>query len=159
RESYTRALVVALTKLAGPALRIDIVNISALPFYNQDDEPSPPAAWVEFRSRIKRADGVLFATPEYNRSMSGCMKNVIDVGSRPYGHSAWAGKPAAIISNSPGAIGGFGANQHLRQCLMAVDMPTMQHPEAYIGGSNTLFDAAGEFINPATREFCVKFLT
>src|SRR5689334_2426323 len=86
------------------------------------------------------------------------MMNAIDVGSRPYGHSAWVGKPAAVISASPGALGAFGANQHLRQPLMAVDVSTMQHLEAYIGGSNALSDPAGEFVTPATHEFCVKFL-
>jgi chromate reductase len=158
RQSHTLALAEALAKLAAPSMSIEIVKIGGLWLYNQDDEPSPPQAWVEFRARIKRADAVLFATPEYNRSVPGCLKNAIDVGSRPYGQSAWAGKPAAVISASPGALGGFGANQHLRQSLLAVDMPTMQYPEAYIGGSDKLFDATGHFVNPGTRELCAAFV-
>jgi chromate reductase, NAD(P)H dehydrogenase (quinone) len=139
-------------------MRIEIVGIGVLPLYNQDDEASPPAAWVELRARIRRADAVLFATPEYNRSVPGCLKNAIDVGSRPYGKSVWAGKPAAVISTSPGRLGGFGANQHLRQSLVSLDMPTMQHPEAYISDSNKLFAASGEFVNPGTQDFCANFV-
>lgn len=159
RQSHTRALAEALVKLAGPSMHIEIVWIGALPLYNEDDEPSAPASWVEFRSRVKRADGVLFATPEYNRSVPACLKNAIDVGSRPWGQSVWAGKPAAVISASPGMLGGFGANQHLRQSLLAVNMPTMQHPEAYIAGSNHVFDAGGQFVSPGTRELCAKFVS
>jgi chromate reductase len=158
RESYTRRLVEALAKLAVPSVRIEIVGIGDLPFYNQDDEPAPPQPWVAFRSRIKRADGVLFATPEYNRSFPGSLKNAIDVGSRPWGPSVWAGRPAAVISCSPGNIGGFGAHHHLRQVLAGVDMATMAGPEAYIAGADKLFDQNGEFTNPATRDFCTKFV-
>ena len=157
RESYTRALTEALARLAAPTMRIEIVPISGLSLYNQDDEQAPPAAWREFRARVRRADGVLFATPEYNRSVPACLKNALDVGSRPRSENAWNGKPAAVISCSPGALGAFGANQHLRQSLLAVNMPTLQQPEAYIGGSNRLFGAAGEFLNPDTRAFCLKF--
>jgi chromate reductase, NAD(P)H dehydrogenase (quinone) len=158
RDSYTRRLTEALARLAGDSMRIEIVEIRDLTLYNQDDEESAPPAWLEFRKRIKRADGVLFSTPEYNRSMSACLKNALDVGSRPKVHSAWEGKPAAVISNSPGMLGGFGAAHHLRQCLVAVNAPTMAAPEAYIGGSNKLFDADGEFINTSTRELCEKFV-
>ena len=159
RESYNRRLTEALAKLAAPSMRIEIVRIADLSLYNEDDEPAPPAPWVEFRERIKRADAVLFATPEYNRSMPACMKNAVDVGSRPYGQSAWAGKPAAVISASPGALGGFGANNHLRQSLTGLGMPTLAHPEAYLGGANKLFDANGEFASAATRGLCVSFVT
>ncbi len=107
RESYTRRLAEALARLAGSSMRIEIVEIRDLPFYNQDDEEFPPPPWVAFRARIKRADGVLFATPEYNRSIPACLKNAIDVGSRPYTSNAWAGKPAAVISASPGVLGGL----------------------------------------------------
>jgi len=158
RESFTRQLVHALAKLADASLHIEIVPLGGLPLYNQDDEANPPAPWLEFRARIQRADAVLFATPEYNRSVPGCLKNAIDVGSRPYGKSVWQGKPAAIISASPGAIGAFGANHHLRQSLVFLDMPTMQQPETYIGGVDKLVNAAGEITVPATRELCAKFL-
>jgi chromate reductase, NAD(P)H dehydrogenase (quinone) len=158
RDSYTRRLTEALEKLAGPSMRIEIVRIGDLSLYNQDAELSPPPPWLEFRARIQRADAVLFATPEYNRSVPACLKNAIDVGSRPAGKSVWAGKPAAVISASPGVLGAFGANHHLRQSLVALDMPTMQSPEAYISGSNKLFEPDGEFVNPGTRDFCAKFV-
>ena len=101
---------------------------------------------------------LLFVTPEYNRSVPGVLKNAIDVGSRPYGKSVWGGKPGAVVSVSPGAIGGFGANHHLRQSLVFLDVPAMQQPEAYIGGAAQLFDADGRIINEATREFLMKYL-
>lgn len=158
RESFTRRLVLSFGALAPASMTIDIVEIRDLSLYNQDDEAAAPAPWVSFRNRIKRADAVLFATPEYNRSVPGVLKNALDIGSRPSGHSAWGGKPAAVLSVSPGAMGAFGANQHLRQSLMSLNMPTLQQPEAYIGHAAGLFDASGEFANPATREFCAKFL-
>jgi chromate reductase len=158
RDSFTRRIVRSFDALAPASMKIDIVEIGALPLYNQDDEPAAPLPWVEFRSRIKRADAVLFATPEYNRSVPGVLKNAVDVGSRPSGASAWAGKPAAVLSASPGAMGAFGANQHLRQSLVALNMPTLQQPEAYLGHVDKMFDASGQFANPVTREFCVKFL-
>lgn len=158
RESFTRTLVNAFMRLAPPSLRIEIVEIGGLSIYNYDDEATPPGAWTDFRARIKRADAVLFATPEYNRSVPAVLKNAIDVGSRPLISNAWSHKPAAVVSLSPGVMGAFGANHHLRQSLVAVGMATMAHPEAYIGGAAKLFDAAGDFVNPASREFCEKFL-
>ncbi len=103
-------------------------------------------------------DAAPFVTPEYNRSIPAPLKNAIDVGSRPYGQSAWSGKPAAVISGSLGAIGGFGANHHLRQCLVFLDMPAMQQPEAYVGGLDKLFDANGKLANEGTRKFLQGFL-
>ena len=158
RDSFTRRLVQALTPLAPASLKLDVVEIRDLSLYNQDDDASPPAPWATFRSRVKRADAVLFATPEYNRSVPGVLKNAIDVGSRPYGSSAWSGKPAAILSASPGAMGGFGANHHLRQSLVFLDMPILQQPEAYIAGVDKLIDDSGTFTNAATRDFLTKYL-
>jgi len=157
RESFTRQFVHGLARLAPPSLRLEIVEIRELTLYNQDDEPNPPAPWLAFRERIRRADAVLFATPEYNRGLPACLKNAIDVGSRPYGKSSWQGKPAAVVSTSPGALGGFGANHSLRQSLVFLDMPVLQH-EAYIGGVDKLVGAAGEITSPTTREFAAKFL-
>ena len=158
KESFTRKIAQAIVELAPGSLKLDFVEIGGLPLYDQDDDgQSPPAAWTAFRERIRRADAVLFATPEYNRSVPGVLKNAIDVGSRPYGQSAWAGKPAAIVSVSPGALGAFGANHHLRQSLVFLDMPVMQQPEAYVGGAKDLLDAQGKLTNPATREFLAKF--
>ena len=102
---------------------------------------------------MRGADAVLFVTPEYNRSVPGGLKNAIDVGSRPYGQSVWSGKPCAVVSVSPGGIGGFGANHHLRQSLVFLDMPVLQQPEAYIGGAATLFAEDGSIVSDGTRKF------
>lgn len=158
KESYTRKLAVALAGLAPPSLEVRIVEIGALSPYNQDDEDSAPAPWVEFRGKIRAADAVLFLTPEYNRSVPGVLKNAIDVGSRPYGKSAWNAKPGAVISISPGAMGAFGANQHLRQCLVFLNVPTLQQPEAYIGNADKLFDAQGRVTVDSTRELLQRFM-
>jgi chromate reductase, NAD(P)H dehydrogenase (quinone) len=158
KASFTRRLAFAVAKIAPAALKPEIVEIGNLPLYNQDLDAAPPAEWVAFKERVKKADAVLFMTPEYNRSMPGVLKNAIDVASRPYGQSAWDGKPGAVISVSPGAIGAFGANHHLRQSLVFLNVPTMPQPEAYIGGAANLVDDNGDITNPSTRDFLVKFL-
>ena len=159
KESFSRKLALALAKLAPANLKLEIVEIGALPLYNQDDEAAPPAASAAFKARIQKADAVLFVTPEYNRSVPGVLKNAIDTGSRPYGKSAWDGKPAAVVSNSPGALGGFGANHALRQSLVFLNMPTLQQPEAYVGNVSQLFDATpGNITNEQTREFLTKLM-
>jgi len=159
KDSLNRKLALALAGLAPPALKLGIVEIGRLPLYNQDEDANPPPAWTDFRARIRAADAVLFVTPEYNRSIPAPLKNAIDVGSRPYGQSAWSGKPGAVVSASPGAIGGFGANHHLRQSLVFLDVPAMQQPEAYIGGADKLFDAAGGIANDGTRKFLSGYMT
>ncbi len=158
KGSFNRKTALVLADLARPKLALDIVEIRELPLYDQDLDEQPPVAWTRFRERIRGADGVLFVTPEYNRSVPGVLKNAIDVGSRPYGKSAFAGKPAAIISVSPGAVGGFGANHHLRQSLVFLDMPAMQQPEAYVGGAAKLFDESGALVNESTRAFLKTFV-
>ena len=158
RESFTRRFAEALISLAPESMKMEIVGIGQLSLYDQDGDAAPPAPWVDFRTRIKRADAVLFATPEYNRSVPGVLKNAIDIGSRPYGHSAWAGKPAAVLSVSPGAMGAFGANHHLRQSLVFLNMPAMAQPEAYISGVDKLLDSSGRFVNSGTRDFCAGFV-
>lgn len=158
KDSYNRKMANALAGLAPPSLKLEMVEIGPLPLYNQDHDADPPPAWLAFRQQVSAADAVLFVTPEYNRSVPGALKNALDVGSRPYGQSAWQGKPGAIVSVSPGAIGGFGANHHLRQALVFLDVPTMQQPEAYIGGAAGLFDADGKLVNEGTREFLNKFI-
>ena len=158
KESFSLKIAKALEKLAHPSLTFDIVTLDGLSFYNQDLEATPPADWVAFRDRIRKADAVLFVTPEYNRSVPGVLKNAIDVGSRPYGKSAFDGKPAGIISNSPGAIGAFGANHHLRQSLTFLNMPILQQPEAYIGGIGDAFDDKGDLVKESLREFLTKYL-
>jgi chromate reductase len=156
--SLHRNLANALRALAPAELRLEIVEIGALPLFNQDHEANPAPAAVAFKDRIARADAVLFVTPEYNRSVPGALKNAIDVASRPYGKSAWNGKPCGVITASPGAIGGFGANHHLRQMLVFLNMPALQQPEAYIGGADKLFDAQGTLTNDSTRAFLKKYL-
>ncbi len=159
KESFNRKMAHALIELAPSELKLEIVEIGQLPHYNQDlDAGSPPAPWVAFRDRLRPVDGVLFVTPEYNRSVPGVLKNAIDVGSRPYGKSVFDKKPAGIVSVSPGAVGGFGANQHLRQSLVFLNMPPLQMPEAYIGGADKLFDESGRLTNSSTREFLGKYL-
>lgn len=158
KDSFNRKMANVLRSLAPESLELEFLEIGQLPLYNQDFDDNPPKAWVEFRAQLKAMDGVLFVTPEYNRSIPGVLKNAIDVGSRPYGQSAWEGKPGAVISVSPGAIGGFGANHHLRQTLVFLDVPCMQQPEAYIGGAGKLFNAQGEITNESTREFLKTFM-
>ncbi|MDH0305117.1 MULTISPECIES: NAD(P)H-dependent oxidoreductase [unclassified Pseudomonas] len=158
KDSFNRKVARALSELAPSSLALRIVEIGDLPLYNEDVETEgAPEAWTRFRDEIRRSDAVLFVTPEYNRSVPGGLKNAIDVGSRPYGESVWSGKPAAVASVSPGAIGGFGANHALRQSLVFLDMPCMQMPEAYIGGAASLFDDNGK-LNEKTRPFLQGFI-
>jgi chromate reductase, NAD(P)H dehydrogenase (quinone) len=160
RDSLNRKMAKALIELAPASLKLEAVEIGALPHYNQDDDEGGrvPPSWSDFRRRIKAVSAVLFVTPEYNRSVPGVLKNAIDVGSRPYGQSAWDRKPAAVVSVSPGAIGGFGANHHLRQSLVFLNMPALQQPEAYLGQAAQLFGADGKLANEGTREFLRKLL-
>ncbi len=158
KDSINRKVATALLELAPASLKLEIVEISHLPLYNQDEDAKPPAAWIAFRQRIKEADAVLFVTPEYNRSVPAPLKNAIDVGSRPYGQSAWYGKPGAVVSASPGAIGGFCANHHLRQSLVFLNVPAMQQPEAYIGSADKLFDADGKLSDQGTRKFLQDYM-
>ncbi|MFN7109800.1 MAG: NADPH-dependent FMN reductase [Brevundimonas sp.] len=157
--SYSRAIGLEMKALAAPELELDLVEIGDLPLYNPDlDTETPPAAWSRFREEMATVQAVLFVTPEYNRSIPGALKNALDVGSRPYGHSIWAGKPAAIVSVSPGALAAFGANHHLRQPLVFLNMPTMAQPEAYVGGVADLLDEHGKLKNDGTRDFLKGFL-
>ena len=160
KESYNRKMAKALTALAPESLKLEIIEIGGLPLYNQDydDEGKPASAWTAFREQLKSFDGFLFVTPEYNRSVPAVLKNALDVGSRPYGQSVWGGKPGAVMSVSPGTIGGFGANHHLRQSLVFLNIPTMQQPEAYIGNAGNLFNESGNFANDSISEFITKFM-
>ncbi|MGE7994139.1 NADPH-dependent FMN reductase [Pseudomonas sp. NPDC089554] len=158
KDSYNRKVARALSELAPSSLSLKIVEIGDLPLYNEDVEAEAvPEAWKRFRDEVRKSDAVLFVTPEYNRSVPGCLKNAIDVGSRPYGQSAWGGKPTAVASASQGAVGGFGANHALRQSLVFLDMPCMQMPEAYIGGVAALFDDSGK-LSDKTRPFLQGFI-
>lgn len=158
KESLTRKVANAIVAVAPPSLKFDFVDIGAVSHYNADLESSPPADWINFRQKVSAADALLFATPEYNRSVPGVLKNAIDVGSRPARKGALNGKPGAVVSVSPGSISGFGANHHLRQSLVFLDVPALQQPEAYIGGADKLFDASGNLTNDSTREFLRTFI-
>jgi chromate reductase len=159
RDGYSHKLANALEALAPPSLRLARIGIGDLPLYDEDLETAaPPAAWTAFRNRVIASDAILFVSPEYNRSMTGALKNALDVGSRPWGASAWAGKPAAVISISPGAFGGMAANHHLRQVLYAVDLAAMAYPEAYLPAAATLFDADGRLKSAEARQLAEAFL-
>ena len=158
KGSYSRAIGMAMKEIAAPGLDLVPVEIGDLPLYDPDlDNDAPPPAWTRFRGEVAATQAVLFVTPEYNRSVPGALKNALDVGSRPYGHSVWSGKPAAIVSVSPGALGAFGANHHLRQPLVFLNMPTMQQPEAYIGNVADLLDENGKLKKDDTRKFLNSF--
>jgi chromate reductase len=159
KASFNGMLANALISLAPSSMKLGIVEIGQLPLYNEDLETAAsPLPWTAFRQRVKAADAVLFVTPEYNRSVPAVLKNALDVGSRPYGSSVWDRKPGAIVSGSPGAIGGFGANHHLRQSLVFLNVPSMQQPEAYIGHVDKLFDERGKLVSDGTRKFLQEFM-
>ncbi|HVM22310.1 MAG TPA: NAD(P)H-dependent oxidoreductase [Sphingomicrobium sp.] len=157
--SINRKVARSICAIRGDGLDCSMVEIGDLPLYNQDYDalPEQPEAYARFRDQIRGAEGILFCTPEYNRGVPGVLKNAVDVGSRPYGQSVWDGKPAAIISASPGAIGGFGANHQLRQACVFLNMPVMQQPEAYLGRvSDDSFDENGCLKDGPLKELVTK---
>lgn len=158
KESWNRKIAHALMERAPAGLTCSIVEIRDLPLFDQDTEAAPGAAGLAFRDAIRASNAVLFVTPEYNRSVPGVLKNAIDLASRPWGQSVWTGKPAAVVSASIGGIAGFGANHHLRQSLMFLDMPTMPQPEAYIGNVASVFDAQGKLANEGTAKYLADFM-
>jgi chromate reductase, NAD(P)H dehydrogenase (quinone) len=158
KDSLNRKIATVLAEIAPPALELKVAEIGELPLYNQDLDANPPKAWTDFRKKIKDSDAVLFVTPEYNRSVPAPLKNAIDIASRPYGQSVWDGKPGAVISVTPSALGGFGANHHLRQSLVFLNVPMLQQPEAYISHADKLLDASGNVVNDATEAFLAHFM-
>jgi chromate reductase len=159
KDSYNRKIARALQLLAPPSLTLREVPISGCSLYNQDLDDTPPADWVQLRDAIRPAQGVLFVTPEYNRSMPGVLKNAIDIASRPYGKSVWAGKPGAIVSATPGALGAFGANHHLRQSCVFLDILLMQQPEAYLAHiKDEQFGADGAVTDEKLKALLEKFV-
>lgn len=159
KGSFTRRVTEAMLKLSPGGASYAFAEIGELPLYNPDlEDPAPPAPWTAFRAALKSVDGVLFVTPEYNRSIPAALKNALDIGSRPYGKGVWDKKPAGIVSMSQGAMGGFGANHHLRQSLVFLNMPAMAQPEAYVGQTSTLVGPDGAIQVEATREFLRKFI-
>lgn len=158
KESFNRKIALTLIQLAPKSLNMKIIEIGQLPFFNQDEEENAPQAWIQFREAIKPLDGFIFITPEYNRSVPAVLKNALDVGSRPYGKNLWNGKPCAVISASIGAMGGFGANHHLRQSMVFLNAPCMQQPEMYLSFVDKLFDDTGNLHNEGTKTFFSQFL-
>lgn len=159
QDSMNRKLAGALVERAPASLQCNTVQIGDLPLYNPDlDSDDKPASWQRFRDEMGACNAILFVTPEYNRSIPASIKNALDVGSRPMGESVWNGKPAAVVTGSPGGVGGFGANHILRQSLVFLNVPAMQQPEAYIGGIGDLFDDSAKVTKPETSEFLEKFM-
>ena len=158
RESYNRAALRAATQLVPEGAAIDIFEIDGIPGFNQDEEQNPPAKVAELKQRIREADAILFVTPEYNYSVPGVLKNAIDWASRPYGDSAWNGKPAAIMGASIGAIGTARAQYHLRQMFVFLNMFPINQPEVMIGNAQERFDSQGNLTDDATKEFIRQLL-
>jgi chromate reductase, NAD(P)H dehydrogenase (quinone) len=144
KQSHTLKIANALAKLAPASLKLDVTTLYDISFFNQDLEATPPADWVAFREKLQKSSGVLFVTPEYNRSIPGVLKNAIDVASRPYGKSSLLGKPTGIISNSPGPLGGVSAAKHLQNILPGISGPIMGQPETYLSGVGDAFNEKGE---------------
>ncbi|HKO62371.1 MAG TPA: NAD(P)H-dependent oxidoreductase [Pyrinomonadaceae bacterium] len=158
RESYNRAALRAATELVPEGATIDVFEIDGIPGFSQDEEQNPPAKVIDLKKRIREADAILFATPEYNYSVPGVLKNAIDWASRPYGDSAWSGKPVAIMGASVGALGTARAQYHLRQIFVFLNMFPINQPEVMIGNASQRFDAAGNLTDDATKEFIRQLL-
>jgi chromate reductase len=157
KESFNRKLANAIAKLAPPDVSLKQVQIGDLPLYNQDDDASPADSVKRLKREITDSQGLLFVTAEYNRSIPGVLKNAIDHASRPYGQSAWAGKPAGVIGVSVGLTGTSLAQQHLRNVLSYLDVPTLGQPEVFLQAKDELFDGAGD-IGPASKKFLQNWM-
>ncbi|MDO5656325.1 MAG: NAD(P)H-dependent oxidoreductase [Flavobacteriaceae bacterium] len=158
KESFNRKTAENLIRLAPENVEMEIVEIGQLQHYNEDlDNENPPEEWVEFRTKMKEFDGVFLFTPEYNRSVSGVLKNALDVGSRPYGKSVWDGMPTAVASMSISPLGAAIANHTLRQSMVFLNMPVMQQPEIYLGNAKDLFDKDGKVVKDS-EEFFTKII-
>lgn len=158
KESFTLKIANALAKLAPATLKLEVVTPHGISFFNQDLEAAPPADWLAFREKLQKSDGVLFVTPEYNRSIPGVLKNMIDVGSRPYGKSSFLGKPIGIVSNSPGPLGGVSAAKHLQQILPGIAGSIMGQPEIYLNGVGDAFDDKGQLIKEALQKVLQQYI-
>jgi chromate reductase, NAD(P)H dehydrogenase (quinone) len=159
KESFTLKIANALTKLAPDTLKLNLVTLNDISFFNQDLEATPPADWLSFRDKLQKSDGVLFVTPEYNRSIPGVLKNAIDVGSRPYGKSSFMGKPIGIVSNSPGPLGGVSAAKHLQNILPGISGPILGQPEIYLNGVGDAFDDKGQLVKEPLQKVLQQYLS
>ena len=158
RDSFNRQLAQAVVSLAPSDFTFEFIDIGSLPLYSQDYDADYPEAGKLLKQRIEAADGLLFVTPEYNRSIPGVLKNALDWGSRPWGKSVWAGKPGAVIGTSPGAIGTALAQQHLRNVLAYLDVPTLGQPEMFIKHDVSRIDESGAILNDDTRAYLQSFV-
>jgi chromate reductase len=158
KESFTLKIANALAKLAPDTLKPDVVTLHDISFFNQDLEAAPPADWLKFRETLQKSDGVIFVTPEYNRSIPGVLKNAIDVGSRPYGKSSFLGKPTGIVSNSPGPLGGVSAAKHLQNILPGISGPILGQPEIYLNGVVDAFDDRGVLIKEPLQKVMKQYI-
>ena len=158
KESFTLKIANALAKLAPDTLKLDVVTLHGISFFNQDLEATPPADWVAFREKIQKSSAVLIVTPEFNRSIPGVLKNAIDVASRPYGKSSFLGKPIGIISNSPGPLGGVSAAKHLQNILPGISGPILGQPEIYLNGVGDAFDDKGHLIKESLQAVLKQYI-
>jgi chromate reductase len=158
KESFSLKIAKAMAKLAPASLKLDVTTLNDISFFNQDLEAAPPADWLSFRDRLQKSNGVLFVTPEFNRSIPGVLKNAIDVGSRPYGKSSFLGKPVGIVSNSPGPLGGVAAAKHLQNILPGIAGPIMGQPEIYLNGVGDAFDDKGELTKESLQKVLQQYL-
>jgi len=158
KESFTLKIAKALSGLAPDTLKLDVVTLHDISFFNQDLEASPPVDWLAFREKLHNSKGVLFVTPEYNRSIPGVLKNAIDVGSRPYGKSSFLGKPVGIVSNSPGPLGGISAAKHLQNILPGISGPILGQPEIYLTAVGDAFDDKGELTKEALQKVLKQYI-
>jgi chromate reductase len=158
KESYTLKIANSLTRLAPDTLKLNVVTLHDISFFNQDLEATPPADWLKFRETLQKSNGVLFVTPEYNRSIPGVLKNAIDVGSRPYGKSSFLGKPTGIVSNSPGPLGGVNAAKHLQNILPGISGPILGQPEIYLNGVGDAFDEKGNLTKESLQKVLKQYI-
>jgi chromate reductase len=158
KESFTLKIAKALTRLAPDALKLNVITLHDISFFNQDLEATPPADWLAFREKLQKSNGVLFVTPEYNRSIPGVLKNAIDVGSRPYGKSSFLGKPTGIVSNSPGPLGGVSAAKHLQNILPGISGPMLGQPEIYLNGVGDAFNDRGELTKESLQAVLKQYI-
>lgn len=159
KESIARKITLQVIELNRDKANFEILNIGDLPLYNEDleTEKKEPVSWSDFRAALKKSEGILFVTPEYNRSLPGCLKNAIDVGSRPKGDNAWSNLPVAAISHSQGSMGGIAAHLHLKSLLPTLNAFLMPQPEMYLSNSGKLMDEKGDFADPKTLALVQKF--
>ena len=158
KESFSLKIANALAKAAPATLKLDVTTLHEISFFNQDLEATPPADWLAFREKLQKSDGIIFVTPEYNRSLPGVLKNAIDVASRPYGKSSFLGKPVGIISNSPGPLGGVSAAKHLQNILPGICGAIMGQPETYLNAVGDAFNDQGECVKETLQQILQQYL-